>query len=87
MSAFSLKKGLKLSFSRGKQNSELTALSCKCVFVLDAVCREHAQQEMWSDAKLTLEQHSNLIESMGLKRKVITLSARGSVCLSQIYVS
>lgn len=35
------------------------------------------QQEMRPDANLTLGQHSNLIESMGLAGKVITLSADG----------
>lgn len=47
-------------------------LKSGCMF---AQAAELPQQEMWSDAKLTLEQHSNLIESMGLKGKVITLSA------------
>lgn len=35
------------------------------------------QQEMRPDANLTLGQHSNLIESVGLAGKVITLSADG----------
>lgn len=40
-------------------------LSCKCVCML-AQAAELPQQETWSDAQFTLEQHSNLIESMGL---------------------
>lgn len=55
-------------------------LSCKCVRML-AQAGELPQQETWSDAQFTLEQHSNLIASMGLKGKVITLSACGKVCM------
>lgn len=57
-----------------ESKDQLVTLPLKsgCMF---AQAAELPQQEMWSDAKLTLEQHSNLIESMGLKGKVITLSA------------
>lgn len=57
-----------------ESKDQLMTLSTKCVFMF-AQAAELPQQETWSDAKLTLEQHSNLIESMGLKGKVITPSA------------
>lgn len=50
---------------------------------VSAQAAELPQQEMWSDAQLTLEQHSNLIESMGLKGKVITPSAWGGKCVKE----
>lgn len=57
-----------------ESKDQLMTLPTKCVFMF-AQAAELPQQETWSDAKLTLEQHSNLIESMGLKGKVITPSA------------
>lgn len=54
--------------------------SCKCVHML-AQAAESPQQETWSDARFTLKQHSNLNQSMGLKGKVITLSACVKVCM------
>lgn len=59
---------------------------CVCVSTF-AQAAEFPQQETGHDAKLTLEQHSNLIESMELRGKVITVSAWGKVCMCVTGVS
>lgn len=52
---------------------------CACVSMFTQVA-EFPQQETGPDAKLTLEQHSNLIESMGLTGESDhTISLRESV--------